>query len=53
MITSFDGQSIDSASSLSTAIAKHKVGDSVKIGWTDTAGQSHTATVTLIAGPAA
>ena len=28
-------------------------GDSVTIGWTDQAGQTHTATVTLINGPAA
>ena len=52
-ITSFDGTSIDSASALSTAIAQHKVGDSVSIGWTDSSGQSHSGTVTLIAGPAA
>jgi len=31
----------------------HRPGDKVSISWTDAYGQSHTATVTLTAGPAA
>jgi S1-C subfamily serine protease len=51
-ITMLGGTSISSADDLSQAISQHKVGDSVAVGWTDSSGQSHTATVTLIAGPA-
>ncbi len=52
VITSVDGKAITSANSLSSVIAAHDPGDRVKITWTDTAGQSHSATVTLATGPA-
>ena len=52
VITSVDGKAITSASSLSSVIAGHDPGDHVKIAWTDTSGQTHTATVTLATGPA-
>ena len=52
VITSVDGKAITSASSLSTVISGHNPGDKVKVAWTDTAGQSHTATITLATGPA-
>jgi S1-C subfamily serine protease len=52
VITTFDGKTIDSASALTSAIGTHKPGDSVTVGWVDQAGQHHTATVKLAAGPA-
>ena len=51
-ITAVGGTSITSASALSSAMAKHSPGDRVTVSWADTAGQSHTATVTLTTGPA-
>jgi len=53
VITSVGGSQIATSDSLKTALNKYKPGQSVKIGWTDENGQSHTATVTLIQGPAA
>ncbi len=51
VITSLGGTSIDSADALTNAMASHHPGDKVSIGWTDTSGQSHTATVQLSSGP--
>ena len=51
-ITSLNGQTVSSATGLSTAMESYKPGQSVTIGWVDSAGQSHTATVTLGSGPA-
>lgn len=51
-ITSVDGTAVD-ATSLSTTIAAHRVGDRVSVAWTDATGTAHQATVALIAGPAA
>ena len=53
VITSLDGQTVDSAASLTKLIIGMKPGQSVSIGWVDPAGQSHTATVTLGTGPPA
>ena len=53
VITSIDGKSVTSPSDLRTAIQAHKVGDQVRVGWTDAEGASHTATVRLAAGPPA
>ncbi|MET0693515.1 MAG: trypsin-like peptidase domain-containing protein [Propionibacteriaceae bacterium] len=53
VITSVGQTSIDSAESLSAALAKLDVGDKVKLGWTDSAGSSHTSTVKLAASPEA
>ena len=52
VITSFDGQSISSASQLTTIVLSLKPGQSVSIGWTDTSNQQHTAQVTMGTGPA-
>jgi S1-C subfamily serine protease len=52
VITAFGGQSINSPSDLSKLILPHHPGDKVSLTWTDTFGQSHTATVTLGSGPA-
>ena len=52
VITGVDNTQVSSSADLSTALASHKAGDSVRISWTDQSGQSHSANVTLIAGPA-
>jgi S1-C subfamily serine protease len=53
VITSFSGTTLDSPSALTAALVTHHPGDKVQIGWTDTSGQSHTATVQLVSGPPA
>jgi len=53
VITSVAGQSVSSGTSIQQVLASHHPGDKVSISWTDPNGQSHTATVTLAAGPAA
>jgi S1-C subfamily serine protease len=50
-ITAFNGSSITSAAQLSKAVAAVDAGKSVNVAWTDASGTSHTATVTLKAGP--
>jgi S1-C subfamily serine protease len=51
VITSVNGDAIDSAQALSSQLEPFKPGDKVTIGWTDTSGGTHTATVTLSSGP--
>lgn len=51
-VTAVDGAAVSSAGGLSSALANHKPGDQVRLGYTDAAGQSHSVTVTLGAGPA-
>jgi S1-C subfamily serine protease len=53
VITAVNGAAVTSADQLTAAIQAHKVGDSVSITWLDPSGVSHTATITLVAGPAA
>ena len=53
VITAVNGVAVTSADQLSAAIQAHKVGDTVSISWLDPSGVSHTAPVTLVAGPAA
>jgi S1-C subfamily serine protease len=53
VITSVDGQAVSSPSALQAALEQRHPGDSVRIGWTDEAGQAQSATVTLANGPAA
>jgi S1-C subfamily serine protease len=53
VITSLNGKTITSASDVGAALATANPGDSVAIAWTDTAGATHTATVTLGASPVA
>ena len=53
VITSAGGQRVNSPEALQAALEQHHPGDRVTIGWTDQAGQAHTATVTLVNGPAA
>jgi len=52
VITSIDGTHINSSSDLTPAIQGHKPGDKIRVTWVDQNG-SHTATATLVAGPAA
>jgi len=51
-IVSINGDSVSSAASLSTALAAHKPGEKVTIGWTTAAGASKSVKVTLGTGPA-
>jgi S1-C subfamily serine protease len=53
LITSVDGQSVDSANALTNALSAHHPGDSVRIAWTTASGQARSATVKLVSGPAA
>jgi S1-C subfamily serine protease len=52
VITSIDGATINSSNDLTPAIQGHKPGDKIKVTWVDQSG-THTATATLVAGPAA
>jgi len=52
VITAIDGQRVSSADALGTAILRHDPGEQIEVTWVDSSG-SHTATVRLIAGPAA
>ena len=51
-ITSVNGKSVTTAAGLSADIHAYAVGSSVTIAWLDTSGVSHSASVTLVAGPA-
>jgi S1-C subfamily serine protease len=51
-ITTVNGTAITSGSQLSSLLGAHEPGDSVTIGWTDSAGAAQTATVALIEGAA-
>ncbi len=51
VITAIDGTAITSVTSLGDALHQHKPGDHVKVAWS-AGGSSHSATVTLISGPA-
>ncbi|HSR85273.1 MAG TPA: S1C family serine protease [Streptosporangiaceae bacterium] len=50
-IQSIDGQQIASGSGLQAVMQRHHPGDKVSLTWSDGLGQTHTATVTLTAGP--
>jgi S1-C subfamily serine protease len=51
VITEVDGATIDSTQALGNALHQHKPGDKVSVTWYAN-GSPHTATVTLISGPA-
>lgn len=53
VIVSVDGHRVSSPSALQSALELRHPGDSVGIGWTDLAGQTHSATIVLATGPAA
>jgi S1-C subfamily serine protease len=52
-ITSIDGHSVDSPTTLSGLMLGHHPGDKVKVTWTDSSGGSHNASVVLGSGPPA
>jgi S1-C subfamily serine protease len=52
VITAVNGTTVGSATDLHNALANDKPGTKVTITWTDTSGQSHSASVTLATGPA-
>ncbi len=52
VITAVDSTAIQTSDALGKALKVHHGGDKVSLTWTDTGGQTHTASVTLIAGPA-
>jgi S1-C subfamily serine protease len=52
-IVSLNGTPISTSSDLTAAIAPLHAGQTATVGWTDSAGHHHTATVKLIAGPPA
>ncbi len=51
-ITSLAGHTITSASQIRTVLSQYHPGDKLNISWTDQAGSTHTASITLAAGPA-
>jgi S1-C subfamily serine protease len=51
-ITSVAGHSVTSSSQIQSVLGNYHPGNKISISWTDQSGQSHTATVTLSAGPA-
>ena len=52
VVTAVNGHTVTSASSLKSTLSGAKPGQQVSVTWTDPTGSSHTATVTLITGPA-
>ncbi len=52
VITEIDGTAISTLDELATTLAAHQPGDKVKLTWTSD-GTTHSATITLIAGPPA
>ena len=52
VVTAVNGRTVTSASSLKSTMTGAKPGQQVRVTWTDQSGNSHTATVTLIQGPA-
>jgi S1-C subfamily serine protease len=53
IITALDGATLDTASSLSSALVHYRPGDKVTITWSDQSAHTHTATIVLTTGPAA
>jgi S1-C subfamily serine protease len=51
-ITAIDGHDVAAASDLQGLIQRYRPGERISVTWTDPSGQSHTASVTLVAGPA-
>ena len=52
-ITNVDGHSVNSPDDISAPLNNDKPGDKVKVQWVDDSGRSHSATLTLVAGPPA
>jgi S1-C subfamily serine protease len=52
-ITSVAGQTVSSATGISSILVGYHPGDKIQVSWVDSSGQSHTATVDLGSGPPA
>jgi S1-C subfamily serine protease len=52
-VIGIDSTAVSTADGLSAALAGHEPGDSVTVTWMDASGAQHSASVTLIQGPAA
>jgi S1-C subfamily serine protease len=52
-ITSLGGQQVSSGTDLKHILTTYHPGDKIQVGWTDSAGQAHTGTMTLTTGAAA
>ena len=52
IITAVNGQSVSSSNALTAIMSKFHPGTAVSLTWVDTNGQKHTASITLIEGPA-
>ena len=50
-ITAIGSTRVSTSARLRKAVAAHSPGDAVRVTWTDARGDSHTRTVTLVAGP--
>jgi len=53
VITSLNGNPVNSSTDLTNLLESHHPGDSVQIAWTDPSGQTHTSTAVLTTGPPA
>jgi S1-C subfamily serine protease len=53
VVTSLGGTTITSASDLTQAMRTHRAGQTVSIGWIDSDGNSHSASIQLASGPPA
>ena len=51
VVTALDGHSVPTADTLKSVLDSKHPGDTISVRWTDAAGKSHTANVTLTAGP--
>jgi S1-C subfamily serine protease len=51
IVTAIDGKSVTDGDTLKSALASHSAGDSITVRWTSQSGNSHSAKVTLGAGP--
>ena len=51
VVLAVGGQTLDSGSALTTAMAGYRTGDQVKLSWIDAANKRHSADVTLTSGP--
>jgi S1-C subfamily serine protease len=52
-IDSLNGQTVSSPTDLTNLLESEHPGDTVQLQWTDSSGQSHSASVTLGSGPPA
>jgi S1-C subfamily serine protease len=52
VLVGVDGKTITSADTVAGALQAHHAGDAVKVAWVDQSGGQHSATATLIEGPA-